>query len=186
MSLPRFYQYFLYLRTRTKVHMYSSVTVTQSWCFFFKYIRVTAKDPVWIDTGPLPFSAWAGWMCFDSEAEMKAAQGVQYRRLMLRAVQLLSEVYTSYWGEGLRCNVRCRRGSPNFQKANRAQFSSLWKEATAAMTVLVYSGLHTRLYRGYVQVYRTACTQVHAEANRLGLHKSSFPSLWKQPKTLYR
>ncbi len=29
----------------------------------------------------------------------------------------------------------------------------LWKEATAAMTALVYSGLHTRLYRGYVHVY---------------------------------
>ncbi len=38
------------------------------------------------------------------------------------------------------------------------------------MIALVYSGLHTRLYRGYVQVYWTACTQVHAEANRLGLH----------------
>jgi hypothetical protein len=30
---------------------------------------------------------------------------------------------------------------------------TVWKEATAAMTALVYSGLHTRLYRGYVQVY---------------------------------
>ncbi len=48
----------------------------------------------------------------------------------------------------------------------------LWKEATAAMTALVYSGLHTRLYWGYVQVYWTACTQVHAEANRLGLHRA--------------
>jgi hypothetical protein len=30
----------------------------------------------------------------------------------------------------------------------------LWKEATAAMTALVYSILHTRIYRGYVHVYR--------------------------------
>jgi hypothetical protein len=29
----------------------------------------------------------------------------------------------------------------------------LWKEATAAMTALVYSILHTRIYRGYVHVY---------------------------------
>jgi hypothetical protein len=29
----------------------------------------------------------------------------------------------------------------------------MWKEATEAMTALVYSGLHKRLYRGYVQVY---------------------------------
>ncbi len=32
-------------------------------------------------------------------------------------------------------------------------FVILWKEATAALTALVYSGLHTHLYRGYVQVY---------------------------------
>ncbi len=31
--------------------------------------------------------------------------------------------------------------------------SPLWKEATAAMTALVYSILHTRIYRGYVHVY---------------------------------
>jgi hypothetical protein len=31
--------------------------------------------------------------------------------------------------------------------------SPLWKEATASMTALVYSRLHTRLYRGYVHVY---------------------------------
>jgi hypothetical protein len=29
----------------------------------------------------------------------------------------------------------------------------LWKEAAAVMTALVYSRLHTRLYRRYVQVY---------------------------------
>ncbi len=29
----------------------------------------------------------------------------------------------------------------------------MWKEATAAMPALNYSGLHTRIYRGYVQVY---------------------------------
>ncbi len=31
--------------------------------------------------------------------------------------------------------------------------SPLWKEATATMTALVYSILHTRIYRGYVHVY---------------------------------
>jgi hypothetical protein len=31
--------------------------------------------------------------------------------------------------------------------------SPLWKEAKAAMTVLVYSRIHKRIYRGYVQVY---------------------------------
>jgi hypothetical protein len=30
---------------------------------------------------------------------------------------------------------------------------NLWKEATAAMTALVYSGLHTHLYRRDVHVY---------------------------------
>jgi hypothetical protein len=38
---------------------------------------------------------------FESEAEVEAAKGVPYRRLMLRAVQLSSEVYSSCGGEGL-------------------------------------------------------------------------------------
>jgi hypothetical protein len=38
-------------------------------------------------------------MCIDSEVEVEAAKSVLYRRLILRAVQLLYEVYTS-WGRG--------------------------------------------------------------------------------------
>ncbi len=56
----------------------------------------TPKDPVQIDAGPLPSSAWAGWIWIDSEVEAEAANIVPYRRLMLRAVQLLSELYASY------------------------------------------------------------------------------------------
>jgi hypothetical protein len=41
--------------------------------------------------------------------------------------------------------------------------SPLWKEATATITALVYSGLHTRLNWGYVQVYWLVyCTRVYA------------------------
>jgi hypothetical protein len=35
----------------------------------------------------MPSSAWAGWVCFESEVEVEAAKGVPYSRLMLRAVQ---------------------------------------------------------------------------------------------------
>jgi hypothetical protein len=42
--------------------------------------------------------------------------------------------------------------------------SPLWKEATAAMTALVYSILHTRIYRGYVHVY---WPRVHRYTRRL-------------------
>ncbi len=64
------------------------------------------------------------------------------------------------------------------------KMSILWKEATAAMTALVYSGLHTRLYRGYVQVYwlvyrtRMYASTVHAEASRLGFHNIMYDSVW--------
>jgi hypothetical protein len=54
-----------------------------------------AKDPVQVDTGPMPSSAWAGWICFESEMEVEAAKGVPYRRPMLGAVKLLSKVYSS-------------------------------------------------------------------------------------------
>ncbi len=52
----------------------------------------------------------------------------------------------------------------------------LWKEATAAMTALVYLD-YIRVYIGGMYSYTDwclvpACTQVHAEANRLGLHRA--------------
>jgi hypothetical protein len=50
---------------------------------------------------------------------MEAAKGVQYRRLLLKAVQLSSEVYSSCGGEGLRCNVLYRRRLLNFQYPDR-------------------------------------------------------------------
>jgi hypothetical protein len=54
----------------------------------------------------------------------------------------------------------------------------LWREAAAAMTALVYSILHTRIYRGYVcTCVLTACTQVHTEANKTALHRAP-PELW--------
>ncbi len=40
-----------------------------------------------------------------------------------------------------------------FSKRESLFKASLWKEPTAAMTSLVYTGLHTRLYRGYVLTY---------------------------------
>jgi hypothetical protein len=78
----------------------------------------------------MPSSAWAGWICFESEVEVEAAKGVLYRRLMLTAIQLSSEVYTSCGGEGLRCNVLHRRRSLNFQNPDRVKpletLTSLW------------------------------------------------------------
>jgi hypothetical protein len=56
---------------------------------------VLSKDPVQIDAGPLPASAWAA-----SAVEVEAAKDLPCCQLMLRAVQLLSEVYTSCGGEG--------------------------------------------------------------------------------------
>ncbi len=38
-------------------------------------------------------------------------------------------------------------------KISHTETTGVWKEATAAMTALVYSILHTRIYRGYVHVY---------------------------------
>ncbi len=46
---------------------------------------------------------------------MEAAKSVPYRRLMLRAVQLSSEVYSSCGGERLQCNVLCQLRPLNFQ-----------------------------------------------------------------------
>jgi hypothetical protein len=43
-------------------------------------------------------------MCFESEVEVEAAKGVPYYQLMLRAVQLSSEVYSSCGGEG--CDIQ--------------------------------------------------------------------------------
>jgi hypothetical protein len=63
----------------------------------------------------MPPSAWAGWICFESEVEVEAAKGELYSQLMLRVVQLSSEVYSSCGGEGLQCNVPYRRRSLNCQ-----------------------------------------------------------------------
>jgi hypothetical protein len=83
----------------------------------------------------MPSSAWAGWICFESEVEVEAAKGVPYRRLMLRAVQLPSEVYSSCGGEGLLCNVLYLRRSLNFQDSDRVKpletLTSLWLEYTS-------------------------------------------------------
>jgi hypothetical protein len=49
------------------------------------------------------------------QVEVEAAQGVLYCRPLLGAVQLLSEVYASCWGGGLRCNFLQWRHSINFQ-----------------------------------------------------------------------
>jgi hypothetical protein len=78
----------------------------------------------------MPSYAWAGWICFESEVEVEAAKSVPYCRLVLRAVQLSSEVYTSCRGEGLRCNVLYPRRSLNFQYSDRVKpleiLTSLW------------------------------------------------------------
>jgi hypothetical protein len=69
----------------------------------------------------MPSSAWAGWMCFESEVEVEAAKGVPYYQLMLRAVHLSSEVYSICGGEGLRYNVLYRPRSLNFQYPDRVK-----------------------------------------------------------------
>jgi hypothetical protein len=80
----------------------------------------------------MPSYARAGWICFESEVGVEAAKSVPYRRLMLRAVQVSSEVYTSCGGEGLRCNVLYPRRSLNFQYSDRVKplevLTSLWIE----------------------------------------------------------
>ncbi len=58
-------------------------------------LMLRAKDPVKLDAGPMLSSAWAGWICFESEMEVEAAKGVPYGRPILGAVKLLSKVYTS-------------------------------------------------------------------------------------------
>jgi hypothetical protein len=47
--------------------------------------------------------------------------GAPYRQLLLRAVQLSSEVYSSCGGEGFRRNVLYRRHSLNFQYTDRVK-----------------------------------------------------------------
>ncbi len=47
--------------------------------------------------------------------EVEAAKGVPYRHPLLIAVQLSSEVYSSYGGGGLQCNVLYGQRSLNFQ-----------------------------------------------------------------------
>jgi hypothetical protein len=69
----------------------------------------------------MPPSAWAGWICFESEVEVEAAKDEPYCRSNLRAAQLSSEVYASCGGEGLRCNVPYRWRSLNFQYPHRVK-----------------------------------------------------------------
>jgi hypothetical protein len=87
----------------------------------------------------MPSSAWAGWICFESEMEVEAAKGVLYRRLMLRAVQLSSEVYSSCGGEGLQFNVPYRRRLLNFQYPDRVKplkiLTSLWFRLLVRLTL---------------------------------------------------
>jgi hypothetical protein len=91
----------------------------------------------------MPSSAWAGWICFESVVEVEAAKGVPYRLPMLRAVQLSSEVYSSCGGEGLRCNVLCRRRSLSFQYSERVKpleiLTSLWLIHTFLMAIFLCS-----------------------------------------------
>jgi hypothetical protein len=53
----------------------------------------------------------------------------------------------------------------------------LWKEATAAMTALVYSILHTRIYRGYVHVYWPRVSRYTRKLTKTVLHRAP-PELW--------
>jgi hypothetical protein len=52
---------------------------------------------------------------------VETAKSVPYRRLMLTAVQLSSEVYSSFEGEGLRCNVLYQRRPLNLQYPHRVK-----------------------------------------------------------------
>jgi hypothetical protein len=53
----------------------------------------------------MPSSAWAGWICFESEVEVEAAKTVPYRRLILRVIKLSSEVYVPPAVEERDCDV---------------------------------------------------------------------------------
>jgi hypothetical protein len=94
----------------------------------------------------MPSSAWAGWICFESEVEVEAAKYEPYRRSKLWAAQLSSEVYSSCGEEGLRCNVLYRRHSLNFQYPHRVKplgiLTSLRLELSNANRVqMQYAGL---------------------------------------------
>ncbi len=69
----------------------------------------------------MPSSAWTGWLYFESPVEVEAAKSVPCRRLMLRAVQLSSEVYSSCGGEGFWCNVLYQLRPLNFQYPHRVK-----------------------------------------------------------------
>ncbi len=51
----------------------------------------------------------------------------------------------------------------------------MWKEATAAMTALVYSILHTRIYREYVHVYWPRVRRYTRKLTKTVLHKDMDP-----------
>ncbi len=112
-----------YLRSARDYSIYCSCTVYLS-------RAIQHKDPVQLDAGPMPSSAWAGWIYFESPVKVEAANGVPYRRLIIRAVQLWYEVYSSCGGEGIWCIVLYRRHSLNFQYPVRAEplviLTSLW------------------------------------------------------------
>ncbi len=84
-------------------------------------VYVGSKDPVYLDKRPLPSSAWASWKDFESGVEVEAAKDEVYRRPMVRAIQLSSEMYASCRGGELRWNVLYRLRSPDFQIAVRVK-----------------------------------------------------------------
>jgi hypothetical protein len=51
-------------------------------------MSIGQRSWITLDEGPLLSSAWAGWMCFDSEVEVEAAKGEPYHWSMLKAFQL--------------------------------------------------------------------------------------------------
>ncbi len=100
----------------------------------------------------MPSSAWAGWICFESEVEVEAAKDEPYRRSKIRAVQLSSEVYSSCGGEGLRCNVLYRRRSLNFQYSYCVKpleiLTSLWCTYTRhqqIVKILIFNNFEWRM-----------------------------------------
>ncbi len=81
--------------------------------------------------------------------EVEAAKSVQYRRLMLRAVQLSSEVYSSCGGEGLRCSVLYQLRPLNFQYPYRVK----------PLEILMYFSLRIIFQVGRQGLHYCTCLQ---------------------------
>ncbi len=88
--------------------------------------------------------------------EVEATKSVPYRRLMLRAVQLSSEVYSSCGGEGLLCNVLYQLRPLNFQYPYRVKpleiLTSLWVSITHCpppLTQGLRSGDNVSVWAGF-------------------------------------